>query len=137
MKITREQIKKINAKMGNGWELDLWYLLTHGEKTAQIKIPTEDGGYIQGKLYIDNVYNWRKDAYNGIQIQLNVSRFYKGNTEGIFVSHGLGHWKYFNRPDMNRALFSEVQKMTHTITADDIMEIYAEHAPQIANARIL
>ena len=62
MKITREQVKKINDKMGNGWELDLYYYFMHGEKTASLKIPQDDGGYIEGKLYIDTVSDWHPGA---------------------------------------------------------------------------
>lgn len=137
MKISREQVNKINEKMGNGWALDLWYLLMHGEKTAELKIPQEDGGYVQGKIYIDKVTDWHKDAYNGIQIKINVSRYHKTHTEGCFAAYGLGHWIKINRPDLTRAMFSEVQKMTHDLTAEDIMEIYRQNAPEIANARIL
>ena len=136
-KITRAQVEKINGKMGNGWKLDLYYFLMRGEKTAVLEIPQDDGGYIQGKLYIDNVFDWRKDAYNGIQIKLNVSRWRKGNTDGVYTSNGLGYWIEINRPDLKKALFSEVQKITHTIRAADILDIYAQHAPQIASARVL
>ena len=137
MKITREQVNKINDKMGNGWELDLFYFLTHGEKTAALKIPMNDGGYVQGKLYIDNVWSWRPEDYKGIQIKLNVSRWYKGHTEGVYTSSGLGYWQEINRPDMKKAMFSEVQKLTHSITAADVMAMYTEHAPQCASARVL
>lgn len=135
--ITREQVNKINAKMGNGWELDIRYYVIWGEKTAQLTIPQEDGGYIQGKLYIDKVQDWHPGAYNGIQIKLNVSRWRKGLTDGTFMSAGLGHWIMVNRPDLTRALFSEVQKMTNKITAADILNIAAGHAAELENARIL
>ena len=136
-KITREQVEKINAKMGNGWKLDLYYFLMRGEKTAVLEIPQPDGGYIQGKLYINNVFDWRKDAYNGIQIKLNVSRWHKGNADGVYTSNGLGYWIEINRPDLKKAMFSEVQKITHTLRAADILDIYSEHAPQIASARVM
>lgn len=135
--ITREQVNKINAKMGNGWKMDVYYYLLHGEKTAVLEIPQEDGGYIQGKLYIDNVYSWRPEDYNGIQIKLNVSRWHKGNTDGVYTSNGLGHWTLINRPDMKKAMFSEVQKLTHTIRVEDVLDIYREHAQEIARARVL
>lgn len=131
MKITREQVKKINDKMANGWELDLYYLFMRGEKTASLKIHQDDGGYIEGKLYIDNVSDWHPGAYNGIQIKLCVSRWYKGSTEGVFVSHGMGKWMRINRPDLKRCMFSEVQKITHRITAADIMSIYQDNAAQV------
>ena len=134
MKISREQVNKINDKMGNGWDLDLYYFLMHsGEKSATLKIPTEDGGCIEGKLYIDNVWDWHPGAYNGIQIKLNVRRWYKGEGDGVFTSHGLGKWFRFDRPDLKKCLFSEVQKMTHQITAADIMAIYEENAAEISN----
>lgn len=137
MSITREQINKINEKMGNGWEFDLYYYLMRGEKTAVLKIDQEDGGYIQGKIYISNVSSWRKDAYNGVQIKINVSRYYKGLTEGTFVSHGLGKWYKINRPDLKRCMFSEVQKMTHKITAAQIMGVYEQNSEQINNPVVL
>lgn len=131
MKITREQVNKINEKMGNGWQLDLYYLLMRGEKSAELRIPNDDGGYIQGKLYIDNVSSWRPGAYNGVQIKLHVSRWYKGSTEGVFTSHGQGKCITISRPDLKRCLFSEVQKITHRITAGDILAIYQDNAAQI------
>lgn len=138
MKITREQVNKINARMGNGWRLDLYYMLMHsGEKTAEITIPMDDGGYVRGKLYIDNVHDWRAGAYNGVQIKLNVSRWYKGSTEGVYTSSGLGKWIKQNRPDMTRCLFSEVEKITHRITAADIMAIYEGNAELCENPVML
>lgn len=135
MKITRDQVNKINEKMGNGWELDLSFLLMHNEKTAMLKIPQDDGGYILGKLYIDNVWDWHPGAYNGIQIKLNVSRWMPSG--GCFVSHGLGKWYSFNRPDLKKCMFSEVQKMTHQITAADILAIYHDNAAEINNPYIV
>lgn len=136
-KITREQVEKINAKMGNGWELDIRHYLIWGKKAAVLQIPQEDGGYIQGKIYIDKVSDWRPGAYNGVQIKMNVSRWHKGSTDGVYTSSGLGYWQTQNRPDMNKALFSEVQKMTHEITAAYILALSKEHAPELASARIL
>ena len=124
MSITWEQVRKINAKMSNGWELDLNYYLMHGEKTAVLQIPQDDGGYIQGKIYIDNVYNWRPNSYNGIVLKINVSRWYKGHTDGVYTSHGLGHWIEIQRPDLKKCLFSAVQKYTAQITAEDVQAIY-------------
>ena len=96
----------------------------HGEKTAVMEIPQEDGGYIQGKIYIDNAYNWRPGSYNGIVLKINVSRWHKGNTEGVYTSHGLGKWIEIQRPDLNKCLFSAVQKFTGQITAQDVLAIY-------------
>lgn len=136
MKITREQINKMNAKMGNGWTVDLHTLFLRGEKSASLTIPQEDGSYIQGKLYIEKSWDWHPGAYNGIRISMNVSRWTPGGTEGVFVSHGLGKWKHYERPDLTRCNFSEVQKMTHQITAADILAIYEENKEKINNDRI-
>lgn len=119
MKITRESIEKSSARMGNGWTLSRYHLVMCGEKAAELQIPMEDGGYIQGRIYIDK--KWRGyQAYDGVRISVNASRYYPAQTSGVYVSHGLGHWVDIDRPDMSKCMFSAVEKITHKITADDI-----------------
>lgn len=117
MKMTNEAAAKIDSRMGNGWKLSRYHLVMCGEKAAELKIPMEDGGYIQGRIYIDK--KWR--CYQAsVQIRVNASRYYPSHTPGVYVSHGLGQWVDIDRPDMNKCLFSAVEKLTHKITAEDI-----------------
>lgn len=117
MKMTNEAAAKIDSRMGNGWTLSRYYLVMCGEKAAELKIPMEDGGYIQGRIYIDK--KWR--CYQAsVQIRVNAARYYRDHTPGVYVSHGLGQWVDIDRPDMNKCLFSAVEKLTHKITAEDI-----------------
>lgn len=119
MKITRESIEKSSARMGNGWTLSRYHLVMCGEKAAELQIPMEDGGYIQGRIYIDK--KWRGyQAYDGVRISVNASRYYPAHTPGAYVSYGLGKWAEIDRPDMHKCLFSAVEKLTHKITAEDI-----------------
>lgn len=122
MKMTKEAAAKIDARMGNGWTLSRYHLIMCGEKAAELKIPMEDGGYIQGRIYIDK--KWRGyQAYDGVRISVNASRYYPGHTPGVYVSSGLGQWLDIDRPDMSKCMFSAVEKITHKITADDIREL--------------
>lgn len=119
MKMTKDAAAKIDARMGNGWTLSRYYLIMCGEKSAEMKIPMEDGGYIQGRIYIDK--KWRGyQAYDGVRISVNASRYHPANTPGVYTSFGLGHWVDIDRPDMSKCMFSAVEKITHKITADDI-----------------
>lgn len=119
MKMTNEAATKIDSRMGNGWTLSRYHLVMCGEKAAELKIPMEDGGYIQGRIYIDK--KWRGcQAYDGVRISVNASRYYPAHTPGVYVSSGLGKWAEIDRPDMNKCLFSAVEKLTHKITAEDI-----------------
>lgn len=49
-KITREQINTINAKMSNGFRLDLRHLMTWGEKQACKRIDLREGVYLVATL---------------------------------------------------------------------------------------
>lgn len=122
MKMTREAAAKIDSRMGNGWALSRYHFIMCGEKAAELKIPMEDGGYIQGRIYIDK--KWRGyQAYDGVRISINASRYHPASTPGVYTSYGLGHWVDIDRPDMSKCMFSAVEKITHKITADDIREL--------------
>lgn len=137
MKMTREQYNKINARMGNGWKLDLRTLVLRGEKAASLRVPLPDGSELEGRLYIHNFQTWRKDQYSGVEIVFNVSRWSPTGTPGVWGSHGLGWTTRTPRPDLARCLFSEVEKMTHNITARDVLAVYEDHAGRINDPAIL
>lgn len=137
MKITREQVIKMNSKMSNGFSVDLWTLGVWGEKQCTKKVyigNPENGEYVKFSILWHPEFEERKTAYGqsfnvktGRSVPtLHLSRWEKGKTEGVDVSHGTG--KYISIGEaQERKNFSVLQKLTATFTDEKIKEVMNEY----------
>lgn len=141
--ITREQINSINAKMSNGFTLDVRHYLLWGQKQAVKPIQLDDNTTLTATLTWMNSYERKTTAYgqtlnvpNGmhhIALHLEVWRHKDG--EQVATSHGLGQWIDVG-PDAPRCNFSAIQTLTANYDDAAILALYdaKQHAPGILYA---
>ena len=115
-KITREQIKKINSKCQNGWELDVQYFIFHSEKTLKKIIEQDTEHYLEFRLD----YN-----YNN-QITLFINKFYHKANDEFATSNGLGKKKILEESPAPRKSINKLIEFTKTLPDDELMKINNE-----------
>lgn len=135
--ITREQVNAINAKMSNGFHLDIRFLVTHGEKQATKSIKLDDETTLVATLTFSASYDEKKTAYgqpynvfNGkSHISLHLMVWHCKPGADVATSHGLGQWISVSE-DMPRRTFSAIQKLTANYDDDTIMTLFDEKQHQ-------
>lgn len=140
-KITRDQINAINAKMSNGYRLDLRHYAMWGEKQACKRIDLRRGVYLMATFTFRTSFKEERNAWgqrfnvpNGMQhIALHLAIWEEG--EHADTSHGLGQWISVSE-DMPRKSFAAIQKLTADYPEDVIMSLLDErqHVPGILYA---
>lgn len=113
VKITREQILKINNQCKNDWRLDTEYFIFHNEKTLVKHIKLDDENYLEFTLR----YNYKN------QISLHISKFYHKEGDYFASSNGLGKSKILNETQFKRKNVNDLIEFTNTLTDDELMEI--------------
>ena len=117
---TREQITRWNAKLQNGFELDIKALLNRNEKEATKYLDLPDGRRLQATLLW---YEVRDDhRYTGqVQPKLHLS-IWHGSHSGMMVSYGMGAFVDITEQTYARRNWNEIVKLTAAWTDDKIME---------------
>ena len=115
-KITREQIKKINSKCQNGWELDIQFFLFHNEKTLKKIIELDEEHYLEFKID----YNYKN------QIVLFINKFYCKKGESYAISNGLGQKYILEETPVTRKSINKLIEYTETLTDEQLMKINSE-----------
>ena len=118
MKITREQILKVNKECHNDFELSLSALMRGDKNTLNKKIAYSENSYLDVDLYFTERYeNYQKILYP----TLHLNSFRKDGN--FFVSHGIG---YFIRmgENVSRRSMKVLQELTKTLTNEKLIEIY-------------
>lgn len=129
-KITMEQVEKINAKMGNGFKLDIETFLSYKEKVAVKLIDISEKEYLKATIWYMNRYNWETDETN-LKIELNVSLYTKHRYHMDLTSgEGL---KIELISGCKKKIFSAIQKKTHEITDEFIITKAMEYYDQLSN----
>lgn len=128
--ITKKQVESANAKLSNGFTLDVWYYMTHGEKTAVKRVPLGGNAFACLHLMYTDEYE-RKLTFAGQQAfdrgvpfdECNSYRVRTGRVipcvhvskefdEGAFrTSYGLGKWVEIGEAQ-DKKLFSTLQKLS-------------------------
>lgn len=135
--ITRAQVDAINAKMSNGFHLDIQFWVTHGEKQAAKSITLDDETTLVATLTYCRSYSIEHTAYgqqynvpNGkSHIALHLSVWHCKPGAEVATSHGLGQWITVSE-DMPRRTFSAIQKLTANYDDDTIMTLFDEKQHQ-------
>lgn len=126
--MTREQIEKANAKMADGWKLDLRTLVFNKEKNPVIQLPTDDKHYIQARLtYMDEREGY---SYTGYKIPTLHLSYWMDCGNGIASSQGLG--AYIAVGDkVKRGTLANLSKLTHEYGEAKIRGIAEIKMPQM------
>lgn len=139
--ITKKQIESANAKLSNGFVLDVWYYVTHGEKTAVKRVPLGENAFACIKLMYTDEYERKltlagQDAFgrgvpfeqcNSYQVRtgrvIPCVHIFKEFKDGDFMkSFGLGKWVEIGEPQ-DKKLFSTLQKLSAKINDDYFIAI--------------
>lgn len=122
---TREQINRWNAKLQNGFELDIQALLNRNEKEATKYLDLPNGKQLQATLI------WRevRDGYcytGSVRPQLHLS-IWQGGNAGMRVSYGMGAFVDITEQTYSRRNWTEIAKLTAVWTDEKIMEVAQQH----------
>ena len=129
--ITREQVNAINAKMSNGFQLDVCSLTLYGEKKAVKSIKLDDATTLVATLTFSASFDKKRNAWgqkfnvpNGkSHVALNLSIWHCNPGADITTSRGLGWWMNVSE-DMPRRNFSAIQKLTASYDDNTIMALF-------------
>lgn len=117
-KITMEQVEKINAKMGNGFKLDIETFLSYKEKVAVKEVEISEHEYLEATLlFVERA---------SLKIELHIALYKKAVGETLYSSSGTGVQIIFDE-DYKRKNFVEIQKKTHKITDEFIIQEAKKH----------
>lgn len=135
--ITIGQVRTINAKMSNGFHLDVRFLAIHGEKQAAKAIKLDDETTLVATLTFAASYDVKRTAsgqqYNvpngQYHIALHLAVWHCKPGADVATSHGLGQWISVSE-DMPRRNFAAIQKLTANYDEDTIMMLFDEKQHQ-------
>lgn len=131
--ITKKQVESANAKLCNGFKLDVYYYVAFGEKTAVKRVKIGESEYACLKLMYIHETERRLTLYGQSQLEKGIPfeacnsynvqtgrvipcvHITKEIEEGNFLkSFGLGKYVNVGEPQ-NKKLFSVLQKISGTL----------------------
>lgn len=134
MKITREQVKKINDKCSNGWAFDLWAAGVRGEKQLVLQAEKSDTEIVRGTLWWNEVHENFRTV--GKVPQLHLALYHTRPGSDMMTSYGIG--KTITLGDkVNRASMKVLQDLTKLFTKDDLLRLAEEHNAQLNKGTII
>lgn len=134
MKITREQVKKINDKCSNGWAFDLWAAGVRGEKQLVLQAEKSDTEIVRGTLWWNEVHENFRTV--GKVPQLHLALYHTKPGSDMMTSYGIG--KTITLGDkVNRASMKVLQDLTKLFTKDDLLRLAEEHNAQLNKGTII
>lgn len=134
MKITREQVKKINDKCSNGWAFDIWAAGVRGEKQLVLQAEKSDTEIVRGTLWWNEVHENFRTV--GKVPQLHLALYHTKPGSDMMTSYGIG--KTITLGDkVNRASMKVLQDLTKLFTKDDLLRLAEEHNAQLNKGTII
>ena len=119
---TQAQIERMNAKLKNGFAIDLMKFL-QGDKIPVKRVRLNENEYLEAQLWFQRDYkNYVADGYN---ITLNISKYSRKGMNKLFSSSGLGQSTILKK-DLSRRNFNEMAKLTNDLTNGVIYKMYLE-----------
>lgn len=126
--MTNEQIIKANAKMADGWKLDLRSLMFNKEKNPMMVLPTDDKHYIKAQFtYMNERESYRDTGYKIPMLHLS---YWTDCGNGIAQSQGLGAWIAVG-DKVKRGTLANLSKLTHEYGEAKIRGIAEIKMPQM------
>lgn len=134
MKVTREQVKKINDKCSNGWAFDIWAAGVRGEKQLVLQAEKSDTEIVRGTLWWNEVHENFRTV--GKVPQLHLALYHTKPGSDMMTSYGIG--KTITLGDkVNRASMKVLQDLTKKFTKDDLLRLAEEHNAQLNKGTII
>lgn len=128
MKITSEQIKKINDKCSNGWQLDVRHAIICSEKQLVLQAQKSETEIVRGTLWWNEVHKDFRTV--GKVPQLHLALYHTKPGSDMMTSYGLG--KTITLGDMvNRTSMKVLQDLTKNFTEDDLLRLADKNNAQL------
>ena len=126
--MTNEQMIKANAKMADGWKLDLRSLMFNKEKNPMMVLPTDDKHYIKAQFtYMNEREGYRDTGYKIPMLHLS---YWTDCGNGTAQSQGLGAWIAVG-DKVKRGTLANLSKLTHEYGEAKIRGIAEIKMPQL------
>ena len=126
--MTKEQIAKANAKMADGWTLDIRSLLFNKEKNPTMILNTDKTHYIKAQFtYMDETEGY---SHTGYKIPMLHLSYWTDCGNGMAQSQGLGAWIAVGSK-VKRGTLANLSKLTHEYGEDEIRDIAKIKMPQM------
>ena len=122
--ITRNQIIAANEKMGNGFVLDVQYYVVWGDKRCVKHINLDEKHVLEVEItYVSEFERFPQSMKEWHVPYIWLQYFTKG--DGAFMtSMGMGYKERLGER-REKKMLSALQKLTHEMTDEKIMEVYA------------
>lgn len=123
--ISAKQIMSANAKMRNGWQLDVKYYVTHGEKQAIKRIRLDDHSFVEAALYMQEGrdkthYGCSSGKYH---VALHMNIYHERDNSPFATGYGLGQFVNVSTEEYPVRKFAAVQKMTANFKDEDVLKL--------------
>lgn len=126
--IKRSQVIAANEKMGNGFVMDVERYVVWGEKQCVKHIDLDEKHVLQVEITFTTEYEKQENSFQRKEWHVPsiwLQYFTKSDTTSFMTSCGMGYkMPLGNR--MGKKMFSVLQKLTHEMTDEKIMEIYGQ-----------
>lgn len=124
---TKEQWTRWNAKLSNGFQMDLQRFLVWNEKEATKSIHLPNGDILKAVIGWDSVLEPINHGSNfnrpvGVVPTLNLSIWAPARTDGIWCSSGLGYTTRISGDIRTKKSWNEIVKLTADWNEDRIMK---------------
>lgn len=122
-KVTKEQYKKWNEQLENGWFLDLQRLVIWGEKDIRITDKISDTEYVDYTVsFWENYENHRSTGT--FDIKLTKREWKKSENTECYVSTGLGCSKLLVKDASTKKLYKLLVEISKNFTLEDVKALY-------------
>lgn len=137
MKITRDQVNRWNAKLANGFRLDIERCVCWNDKVAVKTVELPNGNFIKAEIGYHEVYDEaRMGCYHrsvlGVRPCLTLSLWKPSGTAGMYTSQGMGAKVEFTEALYTKRVWNELAKFT---AGWDDASILAEAKKHLAGLR--
>ena len=130
-KITNEQLTKWNAKLSNGFTLDLQRFVVWGEKEAVRNIDLGDSRMLQASIGWREIHEgYRFTGLVRPEMHLSV---WTPTSSGMMSSSGLGATVQVTDKTFSRKNWNEIAKITGEWNDERILEEAKKYAEQLKN----
>ena len=129
--ITREQAARLNSQAPNNWNFDVFYYVTHGEKTITRKITLDEGKILEARLMYSENREERPLPYRPgrtysvpaghYHIALHISIWSPSPGTECYHSYGLGQWLDMDHGRHTKRNYKDLCKIAVDLSDADIL----------------
>lgn len=135
MKITRDQVNRWNAKLANGFRLDVERCVVWDDKVAVKSVKLSNGSIIKAEIGYHEVCESRMGSYRhnflGMRPYLTLSLWKPTGTEGMWSSQGMGARVEITEALYAKRVWNELAKFTADWDEAKILDEAKKHMAEL------